>query len=132
MSIHKEAILSNHAKILKAFYTALENHDWSGARALLHDNFHFRGPTQQADSADTFIAVNRQINPDWKFRDVEMIEQADKIMCFFTTVMTQPAQGSNRCAERVEVKNGKLQSIELIYDSAGFRVLQSESDTPRA
>jgi len=119
----KKYALGNNMKTLEAFYTALENHDWKGARALLHDNFRFRGPSQQADSVDDFIATNRQINPDWKFRDVEMTEDANIIMSFFTTIMTRPAQGSNRCAERVEIRHGKLASIELIYDSAGFRPL---------
>jgi hypothetical protein len=66
--------MGDNVKILKTFYTALENHDWAATRALLDDNFRFRGPNQQADSADAFIATNRQINSDWKFRDLEMID----------------------------------------------------------
>jgi|SRR5579864_4068829 len=117
-----ETTVSNNTKILKAFYDALESHDWDAARALLHDDFCFRGPSQQANTADDFIAINRQINPDWRFRDVEMIEDRDTVVSFFTAIMTRPAQGANRCAERAEVKQGKVQSIELIYDSAGFRM----------
>lgn len=124
-----QAIPNDNAKTLKAFYAALENHDWNAARALLHDDFRFRAPSQQADSAESFIATNQQLNPDWKFRDIEMIEQADAVLSFFTTVMTRPAQGTNRCAERVVIKNGKLQSIELIYDNAGFRPQITASET---
>jgi SnoaL-like protein len=113
--------MSDNMKTLEVFYTTLENHDWKGARAMLHDNFRFRGPNQQADSADAFIAVNQQISPDWKFRDGEMIENGNIVMSFFTTIMTRPAHGTVRCAERVEIKHGKLESVELIYDSAGFR-----------
>ncbi len=112
--------MSKNTEILKAFYTAFENHDWTATRALLQDDFHFRGPTQQADSADAFIAINQQINPDLKFSDVKMIEDGDIIMSFFTSTMTRPAQGANRCAEYVQIEGGKIKSIELIYDSAGF------------
>jgi hypothetical protein len=115
--------MGSNMKILEAFYAALENHERNGARALLHDNFRFWGPNQQADSAEAFVAANQQINPDWKFEDVEMIENANIIMSFFTTIMTRPAQGANRCTERVEIKHGQLLSVELIYDSAGFRAV---------
>ncbi len=113
--------MSKNTETLKAFYTAFENRDWVAARRLLHDDFHFQGPSQQADSADAFIATNQQINPDLKFTDVRMMEEGDTIMSFFTSTMTRPAQGANRCAEFVQIEGGKIRSIELIYDSAGFR-----------
>ena len=124
-----QAIPNDNAKTLEAFYAALENHDWNAARALLHEDFRFRGPGQQADSAESFIATNQRLDADWKFQDIELIEHADAIVSFFTTVMTRPAQGTNRCAECAVIKNGKLQSIELIYDSAGFRPPTTASDT---
>ncbi len=47
--------MSKNTETLKAFYTAFENHEWPAARRLLYDDFYFRGPSQQADSADVFI-----------------------------------------------------------------------------
>ena len=109
-----------NSEILKSFYTAMEKHDWPTKRGLLHDDFRFRGPLMQANSADEFIAAMKQMNGAMTFKDVEMLEQGDIVMSFFTCVMTQPATMEFRVAERVKMAGGKLQSSEIIYDARVF------------
>lgn len=109
-----------HTEILKSFYSAMERHDWPAKRAMLHDDFRFHGPLMQSDGADQFIEGVKQFNCEVTFKDVQTIEQGDTVMSFFTFAIAQPFSGSFRMAERVTVRDGKLQSSELIFDARAF------------
>jgi hypothetical protein len=115
----------NNAETLKRFYHAMENHDWNAKRAVLWDDFHFRGPLMQAGSADDFIKGVQQFNCDVKFTDVEMMEKGDTVMSFYTFVITKPFAGNFRMAEKVQFRQGKIQSSELIYDARPFPEMKS-------
>ena len=109
-----------NSDILKSFYAAMEKHDWPAKRALMHDAMQFRGPLMQANSADEMIVAIQQMNCAMKFSDIEMLEQGDTVMSFFTCSMTQPAPLKFRCAERVKIQGGKIKSSEIIYDARVF------------
>lgn len=109
-----------NTEILKSFYAAMERHDWPAKRAMLHDDFRFHGPLMQVEGADQFIEGIKQFNCQAAFRDVQMIEQGDTVMSFFTFEFSQPFTGTFRMAERVTLRDGKLQSSELIYDARAF------------
>lgn len=109
-----------NTEILESFYAAMERHDWPTKRAMLHDDFRFRGPLMQTEGADRFIEGVKQFNCQVTFKDVQMIEQGDTVMSFFTFDMAQPFSGSFRMAERVTLRGGKLQSSELIFDARAF------------
>jgi ketosteroid isomerase-like protein len=110
----------NNIEILRKFYAAMEAHDWTTKRSLMHDDFSFRGPLMQADSADQMIGSIQQMNCSMTFKDVRMAEAGDTVMAFFTCEMTRPAQLSFRCAERVTLKDGLIKASELIYDPRAF------------
>lgn len=110
----------NNTEILKSLYAAMERHDWTAKRALLHDDFRFRGPLMQAEGADQFIENVRQFECKVTFKDVEMFEKGDTVVSFFTFDITQPFTGTFRMAECVKFRDGKLQSSELIYDARAF------------
>jgi hypothetical protein len=110
----------NHIETLKSFYSAMERHDWTAKRALLRDDFRFQGPLMQAEGADRFIEGVKQFNCQVSFQDVQMLEQGDTVMSFFTFQISQPFTGTFRMAERVTFRDGKLQASELIYDPRAF------------
>lgn len=112
--------MKTNADILKSLYAAMERHDWAAKRALLHDDFRFRGPLMQAEGADQFIENVRQFDCQVTFKDVEMFEKGDTVVSFFTFDITHPFAGTFRMAERAKVRDGRLQSSELIYDARPF------------
>jgi hypothetical protein len=80
----------------------------------------FRGPLMQVQGADRFIEGIKQFQCQAAFKDVQMMEQGDTVMSFFTFEFSQPFTGTFRMAERVTLRDGKLQSSELIYDARAF------------
>ena len=110
----------SNVETLKRFYSAMEKHDWNTKRGMIRDDFHFRGPLMQSNSADDFIKGVQQFNCDVTFTDVEMIENGDTVMSFFTFNITKPFTGNFRMAEKVQFRQGKIQSSELIYDARPF------------
>jgi hypothetical protein len=110
----------NNIEILKRYYAAMEQHDWATKRGLMCDDLQFRGPLMQAQSADELIAAVKEFDCAVRFDDVEMIEKGDVVMSFFTFNISRPFEGTFRMAERVQFRNGKVQSSELIYDARNF------------
>jgi hypothetical protein len=115
----------SNCEILKRYYTAMEQHDWKTKRNLMCDDLRFRGPLMQANSADELIAGIKQFNCDVRFTDVEMLEKGDMVMSFYTFNISKPFQGQFRMAERVQFRQGKVQSSELIYDARQFPEMKS-------
>src|SRR5579863_9007861 len=83
----------SNAETLKRFYHAMEKHDWNTKRTMIWDDFHFRGPMMQANSADDFINGVKQFDCDVTFTDLEMIEKGDTVMSFFTFNIANPFTG---------------------------------------
>jgi hypothetical protein len=110
----------NNAEILKRYYNAMEQHDWNTKRSLMCDDLRFRGPLMQANSADELLAGIKQFNCDVRFTDVEMVEKGNVVMSFFTFNISKPFQGKFRMAERIQFREGRIQSSELIYDARQF------------
>jgi predicted ester cyclase len=110
----------NNTDILKRYYAAMEQHDWTTKRSLMCDDLRFRGPLMQANSADELLTGIKQFNCDARFTEVEMIEKGDVVVSFFTFNISKPFQGKFRMAERVQFRQGKVQSAELIYDARAF------------
>jgi len=98
----------------------MEKHEWTAKREMIADDFHFRGPLMQASTGDDFINGVKQFNCDVTFTQVEMIEKGDTVMSFFTFNISKPFTGNFCMAEKVQFKNGKLQSSELVFDARPF------------
>jgi len=110
----------SNTELLKRYYQAMEQHDWDTKRSLMCDDLRFRGPLMQANSADELLANIKQFDCAVRFEDVELIEKGDVVMSFFTFNISKPFQGKFRMAERVQFRQGKVQSSELIYDARAF------------
>ncbi len=110
----------SNTEILQRYYAAMEAHDWSTKRSLMCDDLRFRGPLMQTNTADEFLAGIKQFDCQVRFEDVEMIESGDLVMSFFTFNVTRPFEGKFRMAERVQFRQGKVQSSELLYDARAF------------
>lgn len=110
----------SNIQILKRYYAAMEQHDWTTKRSLMCDDLRFRGPLMQANSADELLDNIRQFDCEVRFTNVEMMEMGDVVFSFFTFDVSRPFQGSFRMAERVQFHQGKVQASELIYDPRAF------------
>ena len=105
---------------LRKFYTTLERNDVGASRRLLHPDFRFRGPMLQTDGAEQFLAAIKEMAMQSRFKDIDMIERGETIATFFTCEILQPFTGSFRMAERAVIREGRLVSSELIYDTGPF------------
>ena len=105
---------------LKKFYATLEHNDLEASRQLLHPDFRFRGPMPQTDGADQFVAAIKEMAMQSRFKDIDMIERGETIVTFFTCEILAPFTGSFRMAERAVIREGRLVSSELLYDTGPF------------
>jgi ketosteroid isomerase-like protein len=117
---HQPDKTMNNTETLKRYYAAMEKHDWATKRSLMCDDLQFRGPLMQANSADELLAAIKEFDCAVRFENVEMIDKGDVVMSFFTFSISKPFEGAFRMAERVQFRDGKVQSSELIYDARSF------------
>jgi hypothetical protein len=107
-------------KILEEYYQTMESHDWDRMRSLLCDDLEFHGPLMETHGADQLICAIKEFGCDAQFSDLEILENGDTVMSFFTFTVTKPFSGEFRMAERTKFRGGKLASSELIYDTRPF------------
>lgn len=99
--------------------------DIDGAAELLADDFSFHGPILQAESKAAFLEGASGLGPF--VRGNEMRRQwsdGDEVCSVYDFKMETPAgAGSITMAEWATVRDGKLASARVVFDTAAMRAL---------
>jgi ketosteroid isomerase-like protein len=111
--------------VFQAYLERFTGGDVEGAAELLADDFTFRGPIVQADSKAEFLAgakgaaaVARGVKIHHAWAD------GDDVCMFYDFEIETPAgAGSIQMAEWAVVRDGKLVSSRLVFDTAAFMAL---------
>ena len=118
--------------IADVFRTYLERFtagDADGAADLLVDEFTFSGPVLQANDKAEFLAGAASLGPI--VRGCEMHRQwvdGDEVCSFYDfKIKTPVGAGSIPMAEWSVVRDGKLVSSRLVFDTAAMAVLMPAS-----
>jgi hypothetical protein len=103
--------------IVKSYYAAFDAHDFAKARGLMSDDFHFAGPMMEAHSPEELFDKMKGFACDFKNRILHIGENGSTVGVLFDCVFSQPFSATVRMSEWFTVKDGKLASSNLIYDT---------------
>lgn len=113
------------SELFRTYLDRFTSGDTSGAAELLTDDFRFHGPILQSEGKAAFLAGSAQLGPI--MRGVQIHRQwqdGDQVCSFYDFKIETPAgAGSIPMAEWNTVRDGKLASARLIFDSAAMAAL---------
>ena len=105
---------------VKVFYEAQLSKDWNRVRAILADNFTFKGVKSCFDSPDAFVAGISRISHEGVVVNSRYIVDGNNIAHVFTWRLTAPVNADIPMCEVFEVIGQQLKSSVLFYDSRAF------------
>jgi ketosteroid isomerase-like protein len=113
------------AEVFRSYLERFTSGDVDGAAKLLTEDFTFAGPILQANSKAEFLAGSAGLGPI--VRGYEMHYQwvdGDEVCSFYDfKVETPVGAGSIPMAEWSVVRDGKLVSSRLVFDTAAMTAL---------
>jgi hypothetical protein len=122
---HHMSDTSQLAEIVDRYLDAFYRGDFDTARTLLSDDLSFKGPFIQVDGADRFFASAdglRQIVRG--HRTVRQWQDDNELSTLYQMELETPAgKGSVLVSEWNTVRDGKVASAVLVFDTAEFRKL---------
>ena len=117
------------AEIFRTYIDRVTSGDTAGAAELLTDDFRFNGPLLQSQGKAAFLEGAAQLGPI--MRGVEIHHQwmdGDELCSFYDFKIETPVgAGSIPMAEWNSVRDGKLASARLIFDTAAMAALMPTS-----
>jgi ketosteroid isomerase-like protein len=117
------------AEIFRTYLERFTSGDAVGAAELLTDDFRFRGPFLQSEGKAAFLEGSAQLAP--VVRGVQIHRQwqdGDEVCSIYDFKIETPAgAGSIPMAEWNTVRDGKLASARLIFDTAAMAALMPAS-----
>lgn len=113
------------ADVFREYLDRFSSGDIAGAAELLADDFSFHGPMLQAEGKAAFVEGASRLGP--MVRGNEMLRQwveGDEVCSVYDFNLETPAgAGSVTMAEWATVRDGKLSSSRLIFDTAAMAAL---------
>ncbi len=106
---------------LDAFYRG----DLSAARSHLADDLSFSGPFVQVDDGDAFLASAKPLAAMVHgHRILEQCDDGERVSTLYEMNLRTPAgSGSVLVSEWNTVRDGRVASAKLVFDTAAFRSL---------
>ena len=113
------------SKLVNEYLQAFYSGNFALARALVSDDFHFKGPFVEAADKEAFFSSAARLATIVKgHRLLRQWEDGDEVSSFFEVNLETPAgKGAVTMSEWHTVRNGKLISGRVILDTAPFRSL---------
>lgn len=113
------------ADVFSTYLDRFTSGDIAGAAELLNDDFAFTGPMLQAEGKEAFLAGASGLAPI--VRGNEMLRQwvdGDEVCSIYEFKVETPAgAGSITMTEWATVREGKLASARVIFDTAAMTAL---------
>jgi predicted SnoaL-like aldol condensation-catalyzing enzyme len=119
----------SNAAIFEQYLDRFTSGDVDGAAELLDDSFTFHGPMVQADTKADFLAGTQGLLPIVQgYQMRRMFTDGDEVCAIYDFNVATPAgTGSIAMAEWAVVRDGKLVSSRLLFDTAAFAALMPQS-----
>ncbi len=112
--------MSQVLDIVHEYYRAFEEKDFEKMRSLLADQYTFKGPMMQCNSADECIEQMKECSFEARHEVVRTITDGKQVVLIFDWTCSKPFQGTFRMCEYLQVENGRIFSAELFFDTAKF------------
>ena len=107
-------------EIVKKLNQAFETKDQATFASLLHPSYKFRGSLMQMNSPKEAVEFLAHCPFKSKSQNVRFYEAGDTVIQTFDWVVEEPFKGTIRMCDVIILKDGKIISEELFYDSAKF------------
>lgn len=99
---------------------AWNNKDEAAMRPFLHDDYKFKGPMMEANSADECIAMMKDCPFEGGCENHEIIVEGNKAVSVFDWVVTAPFQATIPMIEVMEFEGGKVKNSRMFFDTGLF------------
>lgn len=115
----------SNAKIFRTYLERFTSGDQAGAAELLTNDFHFDGPVLRSEGKAAFLDGSAQLVPIMRGVEIHrQWEDGDEVCSFYDFKIETPAgAGSIPMAEWNTVRDGKLASARLVFDTAAMAAL---------
>ena len=117
--------MASASKVFNDYLTAFESGDMERARSLAAENFSFVGPTLQVEGKDAFFEAASGLSSILKGHTIlKQFEDGDEVCSIYDFEIETPAgSGSVTMSEWCTVRDGRLTSARLVFDTAAFNAL---------
>ena len=118
----------SNAAIFEQYLDRFTSGDVEGAAKLLDESFSFHGPMVQADNKADFLAGTQGLLPIVQGYEMHRVFTDGNDVCaiYDFKVETPAGAGSIPMTEWSVVRNGKLVSSQLLFDTAAFAALMPQ------
>jgi ketosteroid isomerase-like protein len=123
--LKQERMHMSNAEIFRTYLQRFTAGDREGAGELLTDDFRFHGPILQSEGKTAFLEGSAQMAPIMRGADIHhQWEDGDEVFSVYEFKIETPAgAGSIPMAEWNTVRDGKLASARLMFDTAAMAAL---------
>ncbi len=117
--------MATASEVFNDYLSAFESGDMDRARALVADDFSFEGPMLQVDGKDAFFEAVSDLASIIKGHTIlKQFEDGDDVCSIYDFEIETPAgAGSVTMSEWCTVRDGRLTSARLVFDTAAFNAL---------
>jgi predicted SnoaL-like aldol condensation-catalyzing enzyme len=117
------------AEIFRTYLERFTSGDTSGAAELLTDDFRFHGPMLQSEGKAAFLAGSAQLGPIMRGFEIHRQWEEGNQLCsiYDFKIETPVGAGSIPMAEWNSLRDGKLASARVIFDTAVMAALMPAS-----
>ena len=112
--------MSQAIEIVKKLNKAFETKDKVAFRSILHPKYTFRGSLMAMNSPEEAVEFLGNCPFKAKSENIQFHVAGDTVVQTFDWVVKEPFQGTIRMCDVITLKDGKVFSEELFYDSAKF------------
>jgi hypothetical protein len=113
--------MADAAQIAQQFLGAVGEKDFTGARALLHDDLDFRGPIDTFDNADDYIDALERLSQITRGADVQKVFVDGDDVCVIYDLHT--AVANSPVAEWQRISGDKIAAVRVFFDARPFAAL---------
>ncbi len=117
--------MSTPAQVFDDYLSAFTSGDMEAAQSLIADDFSFAGPMLQVTGKEEFFAGASQLLPIMRgYRMLRQWEDGDEVCSIYEfKIETPAAAGAIVMTEWCKVREGRLASSRLVFDTAAFNKL---------
>jgi ketosteroid isomerase-like protein len=121
----REGFPVSNAAIFRTYLERFASGDHAGAAELLTEDFRFQGPILQVEGKAAFLEGAAVLGPITRGAEIRhQWEEGDEVCSFYDYKIETPVgAGSILMAEWNTVRDGKLASARLVFDTAALAAL---------
>lgn len=107
--------------IALAYIEACSSKNFHALAGLLAPNVAFVGPGNSVTGAEPYIAIIRRLAPIWVRSDIKKVFVDGSDVAVVYDLVTSTAAGSLAILEWLKIADGRVASIQLLFDRLAFK-----------